>query len=183
MEFNCLDIQEVVGFDWDDGNILKNEIKHNLKWQTIEEIFFNEPLIIVEDFNHSNKDECRCLALGNIDNGTLVSVIFTKRENKIRVISARPISKKKRIFMKTIPTFKNQQDEINFWDKNDATEYFDMTKAKRVKLPNLKKSTKTISLRLPEDMLEKIKVQANALDIPYQSFIKMLLQKELHQAL
>jgi len=85
--------------------------------------------------------------------------------------------------MKTIPTFKNQQDEINFWDKNDATEYFDMTKAKRVKLPNLKKSTKTISLRLPEDMLEKIKVQANALDIPYQSFIKMLLQKELHQAL
>jgi len=82
--------------------------------------------------------------------------------------------------MKTIPVFNNQQDEINFWDKNDATEYFDMTKAKRVKFPNLKKSTKTISLRLPEDMLEKIKVQANALDVPYQSFIKMLLQKELH---
>jgi predicted DNA binding CopG/RHH family protein len=83
--------------------------------------------------------------------------------------------------MKTIPVFNNQKEEINFWDKNDATEYFDMTKAKRVKFPNLKKSTKTISLRLPEDMLEKIKVQANALDVPYQSFIKMLLQKELHQ--
>jgi len=82
--------------------------------------------------------------------------------------------------MKTIPIFNNQQDEINFWDKNDATEYFDMTKAKRVKFPNLKKSTKTISLRLPEDMLEKIRVQANALDVPYQSFIKILLQKELH---
>jgi len=98
MEFNCLDIKEIIGFEWDNGNILKNEIKHNLKWQTIEEVFFNEPLIIVEDFNHSNKDECRCLALGNIDDGTLISVIFTKRKNKIRVISARPISKKERDF-------------------------------------------------------------------------------------
>ena len=84
--------------------------------------------------------------------------------------------------MKKIPKFNNQQEEMDFWDKHDATEYFDMSKAKSVKFPNLKKSTKTISLRLPEDMLEKIKVQANALDIPYQSFIKMLLQKELHKS-
>jgi predicted DNA binding CopG/RHH family protein len=82
--------------------------------------------------------------------------------------------------MKQIPKFNNQQEEIEFWDNHDATDYFDMTKAKQVKFSNLKKSTKTISLRLPEDMLEKLKVQANALDIPYQSFIKMLLQKELH---
>ncbi len=82
--------------------------------------------------------------------------------------------------MKQIPKFNNQQEEIEFWDNHDATDYFDMAKAKQVKFSNLKKSTKTISLRLPEDMLEKLKVQANALDIPYQSFIKMLLQKELH---
>lgn len=83
--------------------------------------------------------------------------------------------------MKKIPKFNSQQEEISFWEKHDASEYFDMTKAKHVTFPNLKKSTKTISLRLPEDMLEKIKVQANALDIPYQSFIKMMLQKELQQ--
>ncbi len=81
--------------------------------------------------------------------------------------------------MKNLPKFNNQQDEINFWDKHDATDYFDMSNAKVVRFPNLKKSTKTISLRLPEDMLEKIKVNANALDIPYQSFIKMVLQKQL----
>ena len=81
--------------------------------------------------------------------------------------------------MKNLPKFNNQQDEIDFWDKHDATDYFDMSNAKVVRFPNLKKSTKTISLRLPENMLEKIKVNANALDIPYQSFIKMVLQKQL----
>ena len=81
--------------------------------------------------------------------------------------------------MKNLPKFDNQQDEIDFWDRHDATDYFDMSNAKVVRFPNLKKSTKTISLRLPEDLLEKIKVNANALDVPYQSFIKMVLQKEL----
>ena len=81
--------------------------------------------------------------------------------------------------MKTLPKFKDQNEEIAFWDKNDVTDFFDTKNAKIVRFSNLKKSTKTISLRLPEDMLESIKVKANALDIPYQSFIKMLLQKEL----
>lgn len=81
--------------------------------------------------------------------------------------------------MKNLPKFKNQQDEIDFWDKHDATDYFDISNAKTLRFPKLKKSTKTISLRLPEDLLEKIKVNANALDIPYQSFIKTVLQKEV----
>ena len=98
MVFDCLDIDDIIGFDWDDGNILKNEIKHNLKWQTIEELFFNELLVVVEDKKHSDKIECRCLALGYVDDGRLISVIFTKRDNKIRVISARAMSKKERKF-------------------------------------------------------------------------------------
>lgn len=98
MEFNCLDIDTIIGFDWDNGNILKNEVKHGLKWQVIEEVFFNEPLIIVEDIKHSNKKECRCLALGKIDDGSLISAIFTVRDNKIRVISARSMSKQERTF-------------------------------------------------------------------------------------
>lgn len=98
MKFDCLDIESLVGFDWDDGNLLKNEIKHDLKWQIIEEIFFNEPLVLLEDTTHSDEMECRCAALGFTNEKQLITVIFTKRKHKIRVISARPMSKKERIF-------------------------------------------------------------------------------------
>ncbi len=81
--------------------------------------------------------------------------------------------------LKTIPNFKNEDEEYEFWQNNDTTEYFDWSNAKHVVFPNLKKSTKTISLRLPADMLENLKVRAHALDVPYQSYIKMLLHKEL----
>jgi len=81
--------------------------------------------------------------------------------------------------LKKIPTFKTLDEERGFWEKEDSTEYLNWEKASFAKMPNLKKSTKTISLRLPEDMLYKLKSKANALDIPYQSLIKMMLQKEL----
>jgi predicted DNA binding CopG/RHH family protein len=81
--------------------------------------------------------------------------------------------------LKKIPEFKNEQEERVFWEENDSKEYIDWSSAKTVRFSNLKKSTKSISLRLPADMLEKLKTQANALDVPYQSYIKMLLQKEL----
>ena len=81
--------------------------------------------------------------------------------------------------LKEIPKFKSEQEEREFWEIHDSTEYFDWTKAKRVTFSNLKKSTKTISLRLPADMLDSLKVKANAMDVPYQSLIKMILQKEL----
>jgi len=96
MEFDCLDLDNVIGFEWDEGNIHKNEDKHGLKWTTIEEIFFNEPLLIVEDFKHSLK-ECRCVALGKNNFQDLITVIFTVRKKHIRVISARAMSKKERI--------------------------------------------------------------------------------------
>ena len=80
---------------------------------------------------------------------------------------------------KSIPIFKNEEEERIFWEFNDSTDYFDLSKAKAVNFPNLKKSTKTISLRLPADMLDKLKIKANAMDVPYQSLIKMMLQKEL----
>ena len=81
--------------------------------------------------------------------------------------------------MKTIPKFSTVKEEQIFWENHDSTEFLDWKKAQTVKLPNLKKSTKTISLRLPADMLESLKIRANAMDIPYQSLIKMFLQKEL----
>lgn len=66
-----------------------------------------------------------------------------------------------------------------FWNSQSSLDFVDWDKAKNIKFANLKKSTKTISLRLPEDMLESLKVKANSLDIPYQSFIKMILKKGL----
>lgn len=93
--FDCLDVEQLHGFDWDEGNIQKNKLKHNLDYWLIEEIFFNEPLLIYEDNSHSEK-ECRCYALGKTDDGQRLFIAFTLREQKIRVISARPMSKKER---------------------------------------------------------------------------------------
>lgn len=74
-----------------------------------------------------------------------------------------------------IPKFKNISQEKKFWEEHDSTDYVDWSSAKRVIFPNLKPSTKTISLRLPEDLFNEIKIVANKEDIPYQSLMKMLL--------
>ncbi len=97
MEFDCLDVESLIGFDWDDGNIYKNEEKHGLSYKRIEEIFFNEPLIVVEDFAHS-ENECRCIAFGRDNTNEKITVVFTVRARLIRVISARKMTKKERKF-------------------------------------------------------------------------------------
>jgi len=81
--------------------------------------------------------------------------------------------------LKKIPTFSNEAEEREFWENHDSSDYFDLNQARAIKFPNLKKTTKSISIRLPVDMLEELKVRANAIDVPYQSYIKMILQKEL----
>ena len=80
---------------------------------------------------------------------------------------------------KTIPIFENEAQERIFWETHDAMDYIDTTEVKRVRLPNLKKTTKSISIRLPCDMIDELKVRANSMDVPYQSFIKMLLKEGL----
>ena len=83
---------------------------------------------------------------------------------------------------KTIPKFKNEKDERSFWKQNDASEYFDLSKAVRVTMPNLRPSTASISLRLSQSFLENIKLQANKLDVPYQSLMKIWLAEKLEEA-
>ena len=77
--------------------------------------------------------------------------------------------------------FKNEAQERTFWESkgSDSTEYLDWAKARRVVLPNLRPSTKTISLRLPQHLLDSIKAAANARDVPYQSLIKVWLQEKI----
>lgn len=82
---------------------------------------------------------------------------------------------------KQIPTFKSEKEERAFWEKTDAADYFDLSKAVRVTMPNLKPSTASISLRLSQSFLENIKLQANKLDVPYQSLMKIWLAEKLEE--
>ena len=81
-----------------------------------------------------------------------------------------------------IPVFKDEKEERVFWEKNDASDYFDLSKAKRVTMPNLKPTTASISLRLSQSCLEGVKLQANKIDVPYQSLMKIWLAEKLEEA-
>ena len=81
---------------------------------------------------------------------------------------------------KPIPAFANEAQERAYWESHDSTEHLDWSQAKVATLPNLKPTTKTISLRLPQHLLDSLKVAANARDVPYQSLIKIWLQEKLH---
>lgn len=74
-----------------------------------------------------------------------------------------------------LPTFKNEDEERAFWDKTDLTDYFEPSDFHRVSFPNLKPSSKSITLRLPVSLLDQIKIEANKRDVPYQSYIKIKL--------
>lgn len=82
---------------------------------------------------------------------------------------------------KTTPEFKSEAEERAFWESHDSTNYVDWNQAKRAALPNLKPSTKTISLRLPESLLDRIKIEANKRDMPYQSLIKAWLADDVEE--
>jgi len=84
---------------------------------------------------------------------------------------------------KKMPNLRSEDKERDFWVKEDSTDYIDWEKAKKVVLPNLKPSLKTISLRLPELMLAELKLLANKRDIPYQSLLKIFLAERIEQEL
>ena len=86
-------------------------------------------------------------------------------------------------YKKKIPAFKNEEDERAFWAKTDVSEYVDWSKAEKVTFSNLKPSTKTISLRIPEFILDELKLLAHKRDVPYQSLIKMFLKDRIDQEL
>jgi predicted DNA binding CopG/RHH family protein len=85
--------------------------------------------------------------------------------------------------MKKLPIFTTEEQEREFWASHDSTDYIDWTSGEQISFPNLKPSLKTISLRLPEAMLETLKRIANKRDIPYQSLLKMFLAERLKDEL
>ena len=84
---------------------------------------------------------------------------------------------------KKIPTFNNEAEEQEFWSTHDSTEFIDWQQAKTVTLSNLKPSVKKISLRLPQSMLEELKLLANKRDVPYQSLLKIFLAERIDKEL
>jgi len=87
----------------------------------------------------------------------------------------------KNVKKKRIPKFRNEDDEREFWASHDSTDYIDWSEAKKVIMPNLKPTLKTISIRLPEIMIEELKLLANKRDVPYQSLMKMFLAERMEQ--
>lgn len=80
--------------------------------------------------------------------------------------------------LKPVPTFASEEEERAFWEVSDSTDHVDWSRAERVRLSNLKPTTKSISIRLPVDLLEQIKIAANKRDVPYQSLIKVWLAEK-----
>jgi predicted DNA binding CopG/RHH family protein len=78
-----------------------------------------------------------------------------------------------------IPRFRSEAVEREFWETDDTSDYVDLSKAQRARFPNLKLSTTSISLRLPQGLLDRIKIAANKRDVPYQSLIKIWLAEKL----
>ena len=78
-----------------------------------------------------------------------------------------------------VPVFETEAEERAFWESHDSSDHVDWSKSSRVRFPNLKPSTKAISIRLPVDLLERIKMAANKRDVPYQSLIKVWLSEKV----
>jgi len=91
-----LDVTNIKGFQWDKGNITKNGDKHKVAVGEAEQVFFNEPIILGNDFFHTVAKEERYFILGTTDEGKILFIAFTIRKDLVRVISARDMSKKER---------------------------------------------------------------------------------------
>ena len=92
-----IDFDQIAGFDWDDGNSRKSADKHDVSQAEAESIFFNDPLIVIEDAKHSEREQ-RFHALGKTGQNRLLHITFTLRQNgtMVRVISARDMHRKER---------------------------------------------------------------------------------------
>ena len=90
------------------------------------------------------------------------------------------MTKPNKAALKATPKFASEKSERAYWESHDSTDHLDWSQAQTVSVPNLKPTTKTISLRLPQHLLDSIKTAANSRDVPYQSLIKVWLQEKLH---
>ena len=135
-------------------------------------MFFDSEKNILKDTFHF-EDEERFILIGKTKDNRYLFLVFTIWKNKIRVISARDLNKKERrdYYEKKlkVPEFKSDEKEKEFWKNIDLTEYYSKDDFKEVSFPDLKPTSRSISIRLPEFLLTRLKEKANELNIPYQS--------------
>jgi predicted DNA binding CopG/RHH family protein len=98
-------------------------------------------------------------------------------------MSARSIAVPKPVKRRPIPSFSSEDQEREFWAKKDSSKFIDWSQADSVSLPNLRPSTRTISIRLPEPMIDRLKVLANKRDVPYQSLLKLFVAERIEEEL
>lgn len=103
-----LDLSACTGFEWDEGNFDKNWAKHKVTPYECEQVFFNQPIIVAPDAPHSGA-ESRFYVLGKTDAGRLLFVVFSVRRRKIRVISARDMTRKER---EVYESYEEQNPEV-----------------------------------------------------------------------
>lgn len=145
-------------------------------------MFFNRPVRVAPA--KFVRGERRYAALGRSSGGRLLTVVFTIRDTLIRPISVRDMSRRERRLNERrkknrLPRFRSEDEEREFWAEHDVVDYFDWDKAAAGAFPAVKPSTTTISVRLPEAMLEELKALANERDVPYQSLLKMFLAERI----
>lgn len=85
--------------------------------------------------------------------------------------------------LESIPKFRTEDEEREFWATHDFSDYVDLSRVRRVRFPRLKPSTETISLRLPANLLADLKILANRIDVPYQSLLKVFLAERVESEL
>jgi uncharacterized DUF497 family protein/predicted DNA binding CopG/RHH family protein len=177
-----VELPEVLEFDWDEGNEQKNWIKHNVSAKEAEEPFFTDEQLILEDIRHSTKLEARYILIGKSKQDRMLFIVYTFRENKFVLSPLETRTGRRCYCMKkplNLPEFKNEDEERDFWDKIDISEYFEPSDFKRVVFPNLKPTKRLISIRLPDDLIAEVKQKAKKDDIPYQQLIRQYIRQGL----
>jgi len=172
------------GFERDEANAVKNWERHRVTTDEAESVFFHEPWSSAAMSVIRGGEKVLCA--GQTSAGRRLFVAFTIRRALLRVISVRDMNRKERDAMpstkqKPVPEFQTEDEEREFWAKHDSTDFIDWHSAQRRKLPNLKPTLRTISLRLPVAIIEDLKVLANKKDVPYQSLLKVFLAERLER--
>ena len=165
------------GFDWDAGNAAKCQ-KHGLSIAEIESVFLSQPRV-APDVVHS-KVEQRFRAVGRSTSGRHVFAVFALRRRSgellVRPCTPRrspPMSKKK------FPEYKTDAEAEHFVATVDLSE-FDFSDMKPMRF-ELRRKDKTVSLRLPEPLLDAVRQRAKRAGMPYQRFIRMAVERALHE--
>ena len=173
-------ISDPLQFEWDTENSGKNKRSHDVEDWECEEVFFDSSKDILKDKLYSELEGCY-IFLGKTRQNRLLYLVFTVRNEKVRVISASDVTKREEIelYEKTVkvPKFKNEDEERVFWSKVDLGEHFGPGDFERVSFPNLKPTTRPVSIRISVADLNRVKERANETNVPYQSLIKEYIHK------